>query len=216
MASHSPAEILKPILRGHFHQAAFFIAFGACAMLLVNVDDPRAVNVTVIYSISLVCMFGISALYHRPTWSPDYRVWLKRFDHAAIFVLIAGTGTPLCWLALDPAAGARLLIMVWATAGVGIFQSIFWTSAPKWISVGLYILCGWMTGPYIPEIRSALGPGGVWLLILGGLLYTVGALIYAFKRPNPYPRVFGYHEIFHLLVIFAASLHFMVIVRLVN
>jgi hemolysin III len=207
---------LKPILRGHFHQAAFFIALGACAMLLVNVHEPRAIAVTLIYSISLVCMFGISALYHRPTWSPDYRATLKRLDHAAIFILIAGTGTPICWLVLESSAGSRLLTMIWITAGVGIFQSVFWTKAPKWISVGLYILCGWMVVPYVPEIRASLGPSSVALLIFGGLLFTVGALIYALKRPNPYPRVFGYHEIFHLLVIFAASLHFMVIVRLVN
>jgi len=211
-----PKEILKPLLRGHFHQAAFFFALGACAMLLANTHEGRAIGVAVIYSISLVCMFGISALYHRPKWTPGYRALLKRFDHAAIFILIAGTGTPICWLALDPSAGSRLLSMVWITAAVGIFQSIFWTKAPKWISVGLYILCGWIAAPYIPEIGQALGPVSVWLLIVGGLIYTVGALIYATKRPDPFPRIFGYHEIFHLLVILAAILHFIVIVRLVN
>lgn len=211
-----PNELLKPLLRGHFHQSAFFFALGACAMLVANANSTGALGASLIYAISLVCMFGISALYHRPTWSVKSRGLLKRFDHAAIFILIAGTGTPICWLALNPHDGGRLLVMVWATAAVGIFQSIFWTKAPKWISVGLYILCGWMAAPYIPEIGAALGPLSVWFLITGGLLYTIGALIYAFKSPNPYPRVFGYHEIFHLLTIFAAFFHFLVIVRLVN
>ncbi len=216
MKTPIPEQILKPLLRGHFHQAAFFFALGACAMLVANTNEPRAVGVAVIYSLSLVCMFGVSALYHRPTWSPGSRSLLKRFDHAAIFILIAGTGTPISWLALDPQAGGRLLLLVWATAAVGIFQSLFWVRAPKWISVGLYIICGWMAGPYLPEIGAALGPVSVWLLVAGGLLYTAGALIYALKKPNPYPRVFGYHEIFHLLTIFAAALHFIVIMRLVN
>jgi len=216
MKMHMPDEILKPLLRGHFHQAAFFIAVGATAMMLANVHEYRSVGVSLVYSLSLIGMFGISAIYHRPQWSPGYRAWLKRLDHAAIFFLIAGTGTPISWLALEPAAGAKLLTLVWITAGVGICQALFWTKAPKWVSIGLYIACGWMAAPYIPEIGAALGKGSVWLLLAGGILYTVGALVYAFKRPNPMPRVFGYHEVFHLLVIFAAVLHFIVIVRLVN
>ena len=209
-------QVLKPLLRGHFHQAAFFFALGACAMLIANLQEVRALGVAVVYSLSLVCMFGVSAVYHRPTWKPNYRALLKRFDHAAIFVLIAGTGTPICWLALDPSVGSKLLAAIWITAAVGILQSVFWVRAPKWISIGLYVACGWLVGPYIPEIGAALGPASVWLLIAGGLLYTVGALIYAMKRPNPFPKIFGYHEIFHLLVILAAVLHFIVIARLVN
>lgn len=215
MSAASPQDILKPLLRGHFHQAAFFFALGACAMLIANAP-AAAIGVSLIYSLSLVCMFGISALYHRPRWSPEKRALLKRMDHAAIFILIAGTGTPLCWLALEPRAGARMLAAIWITAGAGILQAVFWTRAPKWISIGLYILCGWIAAPYIPEIGAALGAADVWLLIAGGVVYTAGALIYAFKRPNPAPKVFGYHEVFHLLVIVAAILHFIVIARLVN
>lgn len=207
---------LKPLLRGHFHQAAFFFALGACAMLIANTRGEGALGAALVYSLSLVCMFGVSALYHRPQWRPEARAVMKRFDHAAIFVLIAGTGTPIAWLALAPNDGAILLSALWITAAVGILQSVFWTRAPKWISVGLYIICGWISAPYIPEIRQALGKPGVWLLVSGGLVYTLGALIYAAKKPDPYPRVFGYHEVFHLLVIFAAVLHFIVIVRLVN
>ena len=207
---------LKPLLRGHFHQAAFFFALGACAMLLANTRESGVLGVTIVYSLSLVCMFGISALYHRPHWKPAARAVMKRFDHAAIFVLIAGTGTPICWLALQPEDGAVLLSALWITAAVGIIQSVFWTRAPKWISVGLYVLCGWLAAPYLPEIRAALGRPGLWLLLSGGVVYTAGALIYALKRPDPLPKVFGYHEVFHLLVIFAAILHFIVIARLVN
>lgn len=173
-------------------------------------------GVTLVYSLSLVGMFGISALYHRPQWKPAARAVMKRFDHAAIFVLIAGTGTPISWLALKPEDGAILLSALWITAAVGIIQSVFWTRAPKWISVGLYVVCGWLAAPYLPEIRAALGRPGLWLLLSGGVVYTAGAFVYAFKRPDPLPKVFGYHEVFHLLVIFAAILHFVVIARLVN
>ena len=185
-------------------------------MLLANVVEPRATFVVAIYSLSLVSMFGISSLYHRPHWQPGARAWMKRADHAAIFFLIAGTGTPISWLALEPEAGKKLLLYVWATAAVGICQSLFWTRAPKWISVGLYLLCGWMVAPYIPEIGAALGANSVWLLVAGGVCYSLGAIIYAIKRPNPWPAIFGYHEIFHLLTIVGAAFHFIVIMRLVN
>lgn len=216
MSTNQPPQILKPVLRGHFHQAAFFLAFGACIMMIVNAREEQAFAVTLIYSFSLVGMFGISALYHRPHWNPYARTWLKRFDHAAIFFLIAGTGTPISRFALESGTRREFLIVLWVTAAIGMVQSLFWTKAPKWISICLYVICGWLAGPYIPELASSLGTLSLGLLIGGGVLYTVGALIYAFKRPNPFPRVFGYHEIFHLFVVFAALLHFVVIARLVN
>lgn len=215
MHSHLPQQLLKPLLRGHFHQAAFFIALGACAMLLAR-TPLHSLGVALIYSLSLICMFGISALYHRPNWKPQARAMMKRFDHAAIFVLIAGTATPICWLALSDRVGSRLLAMIWTIAAIGIFQAVFWTRAPKWISIGLYMFCGWIAAPYIPEIAAALGETNLWLLLIGGLIYSVGAFIYALKRPDPIPRILGYHEIFHALVILAAILHFVVIMRLVN
>lgn len=209
------SAITKPLLRGHFHQAAFFFALGACAMLIAASHEARALTANIIYSLSLCGLFGISALYHRPQWKPEARMWMRRLDHAAIFVLIAGTGTPICLLAIPGEAGDRLLTIVWAAAAVGVTQSLFWVKAPKWLAAILYIIMGWLAVPYMPEIKNALGPGSVWALMIGGIIYTAGALVYALKRPNPAPLVFGYHEVFHLLVIVAAAFHFIVIASLV-
>lgn len=205
----------KPLLRGHFHQAAFFIALGACAMLIARSQGPRSLTGTIIYSISLAGLFGWSALYHRPNWEPAARTWMKRIDHAMIFILIAGTGTPICLLAIAENGGFEPLMLVWTAAGIGILQSLFWVKAPKWVSAVLYVAVGWMMYPYLPEIKAGIGETGVALVIAGGIVYTLGALIYALKKPNPFPRYFGYHEIFHVLVIFAATLHFLAIYRLV-
>ncbi len=210
-----PAK-LKPLLRGHFHQAAFFFALGACMMLLINTTSGPSFLTAFVYSLSLVAMFGISALYHRGIWTDRPKAFLRRLDHAAIFVLIAGSATPIFVLAVGGTEGNELVFGIWASAAVGVVQAVFWTRAPKVVSIGLYIFCGWYSAPYIPEIRAKLGAGSVYLLLAGGLVYTVGALIYGFKRPNLVPKVFGYHELFHLLVIIAATLHFIVVVRLVN
>ncbi len=207
---------LKPLLRGHFHQAAFFFALGACVMLLANTANGQAFLTAFVYSISLVAMFGISALYHRKSWNDKGRMFMRRLDHAAIFVLIAGSATPIFILAVGGAEGHKLAFGIWASAMVGVGQAVLWTRAPKVVSIGLYIFCGWYAAPYMPEIGAKLGSGSVALLLAGGLVYTVGALIYGFKRPNLVPHVFGYHELFHLLVIIAATLHFIVVVRLVN
>jgi hemolysin III len=208
--------LVKPLLRGHFHQAAFFFALGACSMLFFNIHGARAIVATVIYSLSLVGLFGISALYHRPTWNPHQRVWMKRMDHAAIYVLIAGTTTPICLLALSKIAGVKLLWILWSAAIFGILQSLFWVTAPKWFSALLYIAVGCLIVPYLPEFKEALAANNVLLIIAGGIVYIVGAIIYALKKPNPSPRFFGYHEIFHLLVIIGATLHFLVIAKLIK
>ncbi len=205
----------KPLLRGHFHQAAFFLALGASAMLIGNSQGPRAFFGTLIYSISLVGLFGWSALYHRPTWDPQVRAWMKRIDHAAIFILIAGTVTPICLLAIQGEKAKEPLFLVWTAALIGILQSLFWVKAPKWVSAVLYVTVGWLVYPYLPEIRNGIGASGVSLIFSGGIVYTVGAVVYALKMPNPSPRYFGYHEIFHLLVVIAAILHFLAINQLV-
>lgn len=209
------AAVTKPLLRGHFHQAAFFFALGACAMLIAASHDVTAVIANIIYSLSLAGLFGISALYHRPQWQPEARMWMRRLDHAAIFILIAGTGTPIALLAIPGESGNRFLTIIWIAAAIGVIQSLFWVKAPKWLAAILYIIMGWLAVPYMSEIKNALGQGSVTALLIGGVIYTLGALVYAFKRPNPAPRVFGYHEIFHLLVIVAAAFHFVVIAGLV-
>lgn len=208
--------LIKPLLRGHFHQAAFFIALGACAMLIANATGFESILATVIYSASLMGLFGISALYHRPQWSPGPRMWMRRLDHAAIFLLIAGTCTPICLKLTPEDSGRLLLMMVWAAASVGILQSLFWVKAPKWISALMAIAVGWLAAPFLSEIRTLLGTSRMILLIIGGVIYTLGALVYALKKPNPLPKIFGYHEIFHLLVIVAAVFHFLVIVSITN
>lgn len=206
---------IKPLLRGHFHQEAFFFALGACVLLLVlSVKSGTLLGAT-IYSISLCAMFGISALYHRPNWPEKARMWMRRLDHSAIFLMIAGTGTPLCLIAIPNNGGQDLLKIIWLAGALGITQSLFWVNAPKWLAAGLYLIMGWLAIPYLPELNRALGGPRVGLILAGGIIYSVGALVYALKKPNPLPKYFGYHEIFHLLVIVAAALHFYVIASLV-
>jgi hemolysin III len=205
---------VKPLLRGHFHQAAFFVAVGACAVLLAEAAKTNAVGAIFIYSLGLCGMLGISALYHRPQWGHAGRLWMKRLDHAAIFLMIAGTGTPVALLGVPGSSGEKLRNIFWGVAVLGILQSLFWVKAPKWVSALLYVGMGWLALPYLAELKTALGSAGLAFLLAGGIVYTVGAVIYALKRPNPWPHVFGYHEIFHLLVVVAAVLHFCCVYRL--
>lgn len=209
------SPLTKPLLRGHLHQAAFFLALGACTMLIVLSQNAVSLVATVIYSLSQAGLFGISALYHRPNWSPSARLRMRRLDHCAIFVSIAGTFTPICMLAIPGVGGMRLLEIVWTAAAVGIIQALFWVTAPKWLVAIFYVIMGWMAFPYLPEINHALGLMSVGLLLAGGVTYTLGAIVYALKKPNPFPTYFGYHEIFHLLVIVAAIFHFSVIAKIV-
>ena len=208
--------LTKPLLRGYSHQFAFFIALGACFVLLKNSYGKNTFISTVIYSFSLCGLFGISALYHRPNWQPQQRLLMKRLDHTAIYILIAGTSTPICLLALSPIPGWQLLKLVWTAAIFGIIQSLFWVKAPKWLSALLYIIVGCLVFPYLPELKNSLNPNDLELILIGGFVYIVGAIIYALKRPNPNPKFFGYHEIFHLFVIAGAGFHFLVIYKLLK
>src|ERR1700722_958066 len=187
----------KPLLRGHFHQSAFFFALGACAVLLEQAHSLRVFFPGLIYAASLVGMFGISALYHRPRWNPQMKALMKRIDHAAIFVLIAATGTPICLLAMSQPSGDHLLALLWIMAAVGASRCIIWVDSARWISVLLYIFIGWISVTYIGELHSSLG-ARFWFLVVGGAIYSAGALVYALKRPNPWPSHLGFHEIFHL------------------
>ena len=205
----------KPLLRGHFHQAAFFFALGAWIVLITRIHTQLQAVSIVIYGVGLLSLFGVSALYHRIQWQVKARAWMRRLDHAAIFLLIAGTFTPVCLLGMQGQTGERLLWIVWGVALLGIIQSLIWVHAPKWLSAILYVAMGWLAGPYIMEMNASLGPGRLSLIIIGGAIYTLGAVVYAIKKPNPYPRVFGYHEIFHLLTIIAAILHFIVVASLI-
>jgi hemolysin III len=209
-------KLLKPYLRGHFHQAGFFFFLGASLVLMAQAENIQTFFVLFVYSISLNALFATSALYHRPNWEPAARMWMKRLDHAAIYVLIAGTGTPLLSLSLKPESLTKVLTIIWIVAIFGILQSLFWVKAPKWVSSILYVIAGYIVVPYFKEMHSSLGDNGIALIISGGFFYTVGAVIYAVKKPNPYPKYFGYHEIFHLLVILGAAFHFVAVYKLVK
>jgi len=206
---------VKPLLRGVSHEVAAFVAVLAWLVLLALARGPRATAAATVYGVSLFAMFGTSALYHRPNWAPGPRLWLRRLDHSAIFVLIAGTYTPFCLL-IGGRRGLALLTIAWGGALVGVLRAMIWPRAPRAIAVALYLILGWVIVPVLPMLYGLIGVGAVVLLGGGGLLYTVGAFIYATRRPDPFPRVFGYHEVFHALVIAAAACHYAVVVGAVR
>jgi hemolysin III len=202
---HPPG--VKPLLRGVSHEiAAAFAVAGAIALVQASTGLRGAVAAAV-YGFALTAQFAISALYHRPRWGDRARLMMRRIDHAAIFLLIAGTYTPFCLL-LPPETGHPLLAVVWTGALAGMILSVVWPLAPKWLMALLTVGLGWAIVPAFPAMRAALGWGGISLLGAGGVAYTVGALVYATRFPDPNPRVFGYHEVFHALVIAAAVCHF--------
>jgi hemolysin III len=202
---------IKPRLRGVLHQYAFFVSVVLGAVIVFLAPDGKARLAAAIYAFSVSGLLGTSALYHRITWRPRARAWMRRLDHSMIFVLIAGTYTPFALLVLDGSLSKAILIVVWAGALGGIILNLLWTSAPKWLSAVVYISLGWVAVVAFPDLARELGPAAVALMAGGGLMYTAGAIIYAAGRPNPAPKVFGYHEIFHALVIAAAAAHFAVV-----
>ena len=202
-------ERQKPRLRGVSHQWAFFASLVAGAALIVAAPTPRATIAAAIYAVSLSALLGVSALYHRVNWvRPAVRRWMRRLDHSMIFLLIAGTATPFCLLVLSGTLAEALLIAVWAGAAAGIVVELVWVEAPKWVSVIVYLAVGWIGAIGYPAIILTAGIGAGILIALGGALYTAGAVVYARQRPDPRPATFGYHEIFHVLVIAAAIAHF--------
>jgi len=201
-------EKVKPKLRGVSHQVAFFVALAAGALLVAAAPTPREAWAALVYALSLAGMFGISALYHRRWWTLAARRRMRRVDHAAIFLLIAGTYTPVCVVGLGDARGTLLLSVVWAGAALGLVHALFFVNAFRRLNVVLYVLLGCAVVPLLPATFAALGTGRTSLLVAGGVVYIVGAVVYARRRPNPDPALFGYHEVFHLLVIAASALHF--------
>ncbi len=206
----------KPLLRGYIHQASFFIALCACAVLLTQAQGAKEVLAIVVYSLSLVNLLGVSALYHRRKWTSKGYSTMKRLDHSSIFLLISGTITPICLIALPEKTAQLLLIFTWLIAGVGIIQAIFWSKAPKWFRSIIYVSAGWIVIPFINELRMNLSSEVLQAIFVGGILYTLGAIIYALRRPNPIPNIFGYHEVFHLLVVIAAGFHFYAIAIIIR
>ena len=196
---------LRPRLRGVFHQYAFFVAVVLGILLVVGASGPRERVGAAVFAVALATMFGVSALYHRITWRPGPRRWMRRLDHAAIYLLIAGTYTPFALLALPTTWRWTILPVVWGGALAAIFVKLAWVDAPKWVAAAFGIALGWIGILLLPHLWDHAGPTGVLLLAMGGLLYTGGAIVYARGRPDPIPAVFGYHELFHALVIAAAA-----------
>jgi hemolysin III len=210
--SSATFDLAKPRLRGVSHQWAFFVsvALGAALVVAAPAGEPRLA--AAIYALSVTALFGTSALYHRITWaSQAARRWMRRLDHSMIFFLIAGTYTPFALLVLHGELATVILVVVWAGALGGILMKLIWIDAPKALVAILYLALGWVAVAAFPTMLDELGITGTALVTIGGLLYTAGALVYAFQRPNPAPTVFGYHEVFHALVIVAAALQYAVI-----
>ena len=205
-------DLGKPRLRGVSHQWAFYVslALGAALVAAAEAGQPRLA--AAVYAVSVAALFGTSALYHRITWaSQAARRWMKRLDHSMIFFLIAGTYTPFALIVLDGDLATVILAVVWSGALAGIVMKLVWIDAPKALVAILYLALGWVAVAAFPTMLDELGITGSALVAVGGLLYTVGALVYAFQRPNPAPAVFGYHEVFHALVILAAAVQYAVI-----
>jgi hemolysin III len=205
----------KPALRGHFHQAMFFVVVGAGVPLVYNSEGLLVRASVSVYVVCALLTFGVSALYHRITWSTSARAIWRRLDHAGIYLMIAGTFTPVAMMGLSAASAHDCLLTIWIVALAGIVQSVFFVNIPKVFSAAIYLVAGYLIVPYMAELQQTIGSGNVWLLVAGGVAYTLGALCYALKRPVLYPSHFGYHEVFHIFVNAGAILHFFVINDLV-
>lgn len=201
-------EEIKPKLRGWLHAITVPLAFFAFIVMLVISDDVLVRVGVAVFMVSSMMLFGVSAVYHRGTWSDRVRGFWKRFDHANIFLLIAGSYTPFSLLLLSPKHAAIMLTLVWSGALLGVVFKIFWIGAPRWLYVPLYLLLGWAAVLYLPEFASAAPTSVFVLLLTGGLLYSIGAAVYGFKWPNPSPKYFGFHEIFHAFTIAAFIVHY--------
>lgn len=192
---------VKPKFRGWIHLGMFPVSI-ALGIILISLAPTTAGKVTsAIFALTSAMLFGCSALYHRRTWSPRVTFFLRRLDHSNIFLIIAGTYTPIAWSLLERDTAVRLLWIVWAGALTGIALRMLWLNAPRWLFVPLYIALGWVAVWYLPTFWRVSGPGVVIALAIGGLSYTVGAVIYGTKWPNPSPKWFGFHEVFHALTV---------------
>ena len=197
---------IKPTWRGWLHAGTFPVAVAAGIVLIALAQGAPAKWASAVFMATSMLLFGASAVYHRFNWGPKAKAVLKRIDHANIFLLIAGTYTPIAVLALPPDKGLLLLSLVWTGALIGILFRVFWIGAPRWLYVALYLVLGWAAVMYIVDLFQA-NAAMMTLVIVGGVLYTLGAVVYAMKRPNPWPGHFGFHEIFHVCTVLAFLCH---------
>lgn len=198
----------RPLLRGVSHQVAFVASLAVGALLIVKAHGAAGNVAAAVFAASVASMFLASALYHRVRWSPRARLVMRRVDHSAIYALIAGSYTPFGLLVLHGSWRIAVLSIVWSGAACAALLKVLWVGAPKWLAAVLGIGLGWVGIVAAPQIVGALGLAGTLLLVGGGVLYTVGGVIYARRRPDPVPAIFGYHEVFHALVIAAVALQY--------
>jgi hemolysin III len=202
----------KPSLRGVFHQYAFFAALAGGLTLVALAEGARARFAVAVYAFALAAMFGASALYHRAPWrSARARAWARRVDHSMIFLFIAGTYTPFALLAFTGAVPAVVLACVWGGAALGVVLNVSWIDAPKWVTAPVYLLVGWVGVIAAPQLFTEVNLASAVLVVVGGVLYTLGAVAYATHWPDPFPTTFGFHEVFHVLVVAAAATQFVAI-----
>jgi hemolysin III len=205
------ATKVKPRMRGVLHQAAFFVALIVGALLVIYAEGIRASMAAAAFAGSVATMLGASALYHRVTWSVRARPWMRRLDHAGIYLLIAGTYTPVGLLTLRGTMREVVLTIVWVGAAAAILMKFVWVGAPKWLSAVTGVALGWAGIAALPQVARYAGATAVVLLGIGGLAYTAGAVVYARRRPDPVPAIFGYHELFHALTLVAVTCQYVAI-----
>ncbi|MBE1485972.1 PAQR family membrane homeostasis protein TrhA [Plantactinospora soyae] len=205
-----PVDLGKPRMRGWLHTYAFFVAVAA-GVVLCSIAATRPgwtpLISCIVYSVTVCGLFGTSALYHRRVWSERGYRTMRRLDHSMIFVFIAGTYTPFCLLLLSARSAAVLLAIVWSGAVAGVALKLVWPHAPRWVSAPLYLALGWVAVAVLPDIQDRGGAPVLALLVAGGAAYSIGAVCYALRRPNPWPTVFGHHELFHACTLVAAICH---------
>lgn len=205
------ASTPTPLLRGWLHLACFFVAVPAgWAIVKVAESDLSRLGATV-YAFTVAALFGVSGTYHRQRWTPRVRRRLKRLDHATIFLMIAGTYTPVCLSALRGTMGALLLAAVWTGAIAGVVLSVTAVIERRIFGIALYIALGWVVVVALPQLARRLSAGDLALLVVGGVLYTAGAIFLATRWPDPFPRIFGYHEVWHVMVVAAVACHYLVV-----
>jgi hemolysin III len=202
--------LVKPRLRGVFHEVGFYVAAATGAVMVATAQPGRAQTAAAIFASCVAICFGASAVYHRPTWRPRARAWLARLDHAGVYLLIAGSYAPFGLIVMSRGWAIPVLTIVWSGALVAILFKLFWLQAPKWLSAAIGLALGWVGAAAFPQLLR-LSPVAILLVVASGLLYSAGAVIYARRRPDPHPRVFGYHELFHLLTVAAAACQYVVV-----
>jgi hemolysin III len=215
MDGSAVAAVARPQLRGVLHAVAAPVAATVGLAVLVLAGDARARVGVGVWTLAMTALFTVSAVYHRGRWRPAVRAWLQRADHSMIFVFIAGTYTPICLLVLDPGTAWWVLAVTWGGAAAGVATRLAWHNAPRWLFGPMYLALGWVAVAVLPDLARAAPLQANALLVAGGVLYTLGAVVFATRRPDPVPHVFGYHEVFHALTIAAAACHAVAIAAVV-